>query len=517
MKKVVSGDVLKKCMRSAINLLSDTVKTTLGPKGCNVIIDSSNFSPFITNDGVTIAENIESENPIINSVLEIAKEASIVTNKVVGDGTTTTLIILQNIFNLSLDLIDNGVNPIILKKELNEKLYNILDLLELEKFNLKDDVIYNIAKVAGGDNEIARVVGDVFLKIPYRESVSIREVSRVGVNVNYYNGYKFMSILPSSLLLNDKLSLSYKDSCVLILNDVLSDLENISFILNDIFNSNKSLIIIANDFTSSVVEQIVSFVLNDELKCLLVKINDYGIRIRAILKDLEIISGANICNNEKELSACSLGVFKNVYVTKDNFRVDFNMNDNIKEYVLNIEKSLDEINDDYLKEFYFNRLSMFKRGTAEIEIGAFTKTELKEKQMRLEDALCAVYSSNDGVLVGGGVTLLKIANKLNEDNDVLKIWKEALKAPFKQLMINSGLEYENINSQIEKSSFNVVYNVFNESFEDINETYVLDSYKVVVNSIINACSIASMLITTNNLIINEHVNNLNKISEYGEI
>lgn len=517
MKRIVNGQCLQDSMREAVNLLCNTVKSTLGPKGSNVIIDHSSFSPFITNDGVTIAESIESDDEVINVILELAKEASIVTNKTVGDGTTTTLVILQSLFNSCLDLINNGVNPIVLKKELNESLKKILSFLEKEKMPINNELIYNIANIASGDAEIASVVSDVFFKIPYKEAVNIKEIEEPTVSVDYYNGYTVQSVLASPLLLKDQTSLNYSDSIVLIIDDTLSDLESISAVLNEVFNSKKSLVIFANEFSDYVVNDITSYVLNGELNCLLVKISEYAMRLRIIEKDLEIISGARIINNEREINVQDLGYFKNIFVTKDDFRIDFVLNDNISKYVLNIKEELDNINDDYLREFYLKRISMFEKGTAEIKIGGYTKTELREKRMRLDDAICAVYSSTEGVLVGGGITCLKISNLLNSENVVENIWKQSLEIPFKQLMFNSALDFKTIKEKIEKENYNLVYNVSKDSFEECEKTSVIDSYKVVVNSLVNACSIASILITTNSLVINEKINNLNKVSEYGDI
>lgn len=517
MRKIVSGKILQDKMREAINLLCDTVKSTLGPKGSNVIINHTNFNPFITNDGVTIAESIESDDEVINVILELAKEASIVTNSSVGDGTTTTLVILQSLFNLSMDLIESGENPIIVKNQLHDGLQKILKSIEKEKKPVNDKMIYNIAKVASGDDEMASLVSDVFYKIPYKEAVTIKEVDDLVLKVNYYNGYQFQSILASSLLLKDQKSLSFNDCIVLIIDDVLSDLENISVVLNEVFDTKKCLVIIANDFSQYVVNDITSYVLNGELNCLLVKISDYGLRLRIIEKDLEVLSGAKIVNKESEITVQHLGRFKNIFITQDIFRIDFIIDESIKQYISFVQSELEELEEDYLKEFYLQRISMFSKGTAQIEIGEYTKTALREKRMRLDDALCAVYSSNEGVLVGGGVTFLKVSSRIKEDNVVNKIWKKSLEEPFKQLMLNSGLDYENIKNEIEQEDFNLVYNIYNNSFEENDKTYIVDSYKVVINSLINACSIASILITTTSLVINEKVNNLNKVNEYGDI
>jgi len=517
MKKIVTGEELKRSMKEAINILCDTVKCTLGPKGSNIIIDHSNFSPFITNDGVTIAESIESEDEVVNVILELAKEASIMTNKTVGDGTTTTLVLLQSLFNLSMDLIDIGYNPIILKKELLNSLDKILKIVEKEKRPINDKLIFNIANIASNDEKIANVVSDVFMKIPYKEAVNIKEVEENIIDVNYYKGYTFQSSLASPLLLKDQSSLVFNDVEALIIDDELTDLENINVVLNEVFNTKKCLFIVANDFSDYVINNITSYVLDGELNCVLVKISDYGTRLRNIQKDIEIISGAKIINNERDVNVQYLGHFKNIFVTKYDVRIDFINNEMVSKYVLDLDAELSEIKDDYLKEFYLKRISMFDKGTAEILIGGYTKTELREKRMRLDDALCAVYSSREGVLVGGGVTYLKISSLLNETNEIEKIWKNALEMPFKELMHNSGLDYENIKEKIVNEKYNLVYNVSKDCLEKRDETDVIDSYKVVVNSLINSCSIASMLITTNSLVINEQLNNLNKVTEYGDI
>lgn len=288
-------------------------------------------------------------------------------------------------------------------------------------------------------------------------------------------------------------------------------------IINDFFDSDKFLIIIANDYSFDVINNIVSYVLNGNLKCILLKILEYGFRKGAVYKDLEVLSDAVIINNEKNISEKNLGGLKSTFITKDMLRVSFKDSDKISKYVLSINEELKEIDDDYTKEFYFKRLSMFNKGTALIEIGAYTKTELREKKMRLDDALCAVYSSNLGIVLGGGVTLLKIASQLDDGDRVARIWKRALEMPFLQLMINSGENYNKIKERLEKENFNLVYNVISGCFENKNETKIVDPYKIVNKTIINACSIASMLITTSSLIINENVNNLNKVTDYGDI
>lgn len=517
MKKIVSGEFLKEKMKEAVNLLCDTVKCTLGPKGNNVIIDHSSFSPFITNDGVTIAENIESDDEVVNVILELAKESSIKTNQLVGDGTTTTLVLLQSLFNNSMNCIDNGKSPIVLKRELNESLNKIIQMLVDEKLEVKDEMIENIANISSNDKGISKVVSEVFSKIKFKEAITIKEVEENKVGVNYYKGYRFQSILASPILLLEENNIKYEESLFLIVDDIINDIENISDILNEVMKNMKPLVIVAKDYSDYFVNNILSYVLNGELKCVLLKVNEYGIRLRQVEKDLEVISGAKIINSENNISVHCLGMVKRVYVNSDEVRIDFNSSDKIEEYIYKIKEELIQITDDYMIEFYNKRLAMFDGYTASILIGANTKTELRERRMRLEDAICAVYSSKDGVLIGGGLSLLKVSSKLISKSEVELIWKSALEEPFKQLMYNSGIDYKKIKDELDRLDYNYVFNLYNEEYESIDKTKVLDTYNVVVKSLVNACSIASMLITTNSLIINEQLNNMNKISDYNEI
>lgn len=517
MKKIISGNELQLKMHEAINLLCDTVKCTLGPKGNNVIIDHSSFTPFITNDGVTIAENIQSDDEVINVILEIAKEASIKTNIMVGDGTTTTLVILQSLFNSCIKAIKDGENTIVLKQKLNKSLDIILKSLEKEKIILKDNMIENLAMIASNDTQISKVVSEVFSKVSIREAISIIEIDENKLFAKYYKGYKFNSILASAFLLKSQNSIIYNNCEILIIDNLVTSTKFIASILNDVMNNSKSIIIIANDFSDYFVNEIVTYVLNDNLKCLLIKIDECGIMERLVKNDLEILSGSKIVKSEEDITVSNIGFIKSVFLTRENTRINFEINDIIEKYSQNIESELLEIKEEYIREFYLKRLAMFNEGTVEINLGAPTKIELREKRMRLEDALCSVYSSNEGILLGGGYTLLKISDSLNDNDLIENIWKNALLAPFNQLMINSGLDCLKIKEKILLSKYNLLFNIYDEEFEEIDKTIVIDSFRVVMNSIINACSIVSMLITTNSLIINEQLNNLHKNAEYGDI
>ena len=273
MKKIVSGKILRENMLEAINLLCDTVKQTLGPRGNNVIIDHSNFSPFITNDGVTIAENIESDDPVIGSIIEIAKEASIKTNENVGDGTTTTLILLQSIINLAEKHINNGVNPISLKNDLNKELENILKQLKMLKLKTSSQIRKNIAIISAKDNDIGNLVSDIAEKVNDKSAITIKEDSGKDIRVKYIKGYSCEITHPSEYYFGESKNLELTDAYILIINNIVDDIDKISSCLNESIINNKGLIILAKDFDDYLVNYIMSLNLEKKATCIMAKIS----------------------------------------------------------------------------------------------------------------------------------------------------------------------------------------------------------------------------------------------------
>ncbi len=515
MKKVISGEKLQNKVKESIELLCGTVKGTLGPKGNNVIIDHSSFSPFITNDGVTIAKNIESDDEAVGAILEIVKEASIKTNEEVGDGTTSTLVLLENLYKESLEYINGGMNPILLKKELDKTLNRILEHLQKEKLPPTKEKILHIAKIAANDEELGAVAYKAFQKVKNKNAITITETKENKTEVHFKKGYAFASTLASPYFLNDSPKLSFKDAFVLLIKDTLTDIETISFILNDVMKNKKSVVIIARDYEEYVVQEITSLCLNDNLNACLIKTNEYGLQEQAVEKDIETITGAK--KIEKNILNAKLGFVSNIIIEKEKVRIDFTSNEIIKKYIVNLKKESKETKEEFELEFIQKRIAMFTYGIAEILIGAPTKTECQERKMRLEDALCAVSASSSGILIGGGLSLLQMASQIKGTTEATKIWKKALTKPFEQILINAGLDYKRIKEQIEKKEYKVLYNVSKNEWEDSQNTYVIDPLLVVYNSLINASSIAGMLLTTTSLIINEHANNVQKVSDYTEL
>lgn len=508
MKKVLRKEELYSSMQEAIHLLCDTVKETLGPKGKNVIIDHSLFTPFITNDGATIARNIESSDEVINTILEIAKEASLKTDVMVGDGTTTTLVLLESIFDLSLELIKKGMQPMLLKKKLEKSLEYVLKLLEQEKRMPSKKEYESIAKIAANDKEMGFFINEVYQKIKTKEGIQIQEVNFPTLEVTYQKGYSFPIELASPLFLKGQDSCRYEQPTLLFLEDNVEEIDDYSTFINDAIQNKKCLLFLANEFSETFLQNCVYLNQENTLSSLLFKINAYGMMHKRIQKDLEFLTHKN-----KE----NFGVLESITFTSDSATISFTPSKETEDYAKQLKEESIEIKDEFDQEFYHQRIAMFLNGLATVKIGASTKTECHEKKMRLVDALWALDSASEGTLLGGGLSLLKIAKKMKIEEESDAIFKEALEMPFKQILSNAGLDNEEVLKRLEQENMQVLYNVATEEYESILNTEVIDVYKVVKQALENACSIATMLLTTTSLIINEHQENLNKTSEYTEL
>lgn len=514
MKRIVSGEFLQEKMLEAVNLLCDTVKTTIGPRGSNIIIDHSTFNPFITNDGVTIAENIESEDPVINTILELAKESSIKTNEIVGDGTTTTLVLLQSIFNNGIKLVKEGVSPIILKNELNNALKEIIAFINKESKIPSQEDIKSIATISSNDTLVGKIVSETYLKILNKDAISIKEWDKDYIKVNYLKGYSMDSNLASLYFLNGLKEKEINNPFVLIINDELNDIEDIANVLNEIIKNNGKLIVIANDYNEIVIQNILTINMESEVDIILLKAPQYGMKRQEILEDLACICNAKLINNIKNNSLDNLGKVNKIIISNEKVVFNFKFNERIKLRMLKLNENYNRVDSE--SDFIKKRLTMFENGCAEILVGAQTITERRELKMRFDDALWAVSVASNGVVLGSGLVFCKISCKLNEYDNGYKIMKDALLRPFEQIFKNAGLDYKSILKKISDNNYKIIYNISTNEYEKMDNTKVLDPKDVVINSVSNATSIAGMLLSTTSLVINEYKNNLNKINDYNE-
>jgi len=503
MKKVINYEELKNKMNIAVKMLCNPVKNTLGPKGNNVIINNSTFSPFITNDGVTIAENIESDDIVVNTVLTLLKEASIKTDETVGDGTTTTIVLLESIFDEELKLIDQGVNPIILKQELDVSLNKIINELKKESIKPTKKDLLNIATTSSNSKIIGKIITDTYLKVKNINSINIKEYDIKETKIKYTKGYSFESNLAHYYYFKDKNEIVLDNPYIVLNDNYFDNLESISNIINEIINKKKDFIIISKGYSEDIINQVISLYIDDIAKIYLFKTPEYGVNELIFLNDISIISNAKNINNIK------LGKIKNITFNKENAIISFDKNDKINELIHNIKNDKNPID----KDFNIKRLSMLTNSLAEIQVGGNSSLERRELVMRYTDALHAIDSAKNGILLGSGIPFLKISNNMIIDNNGDKILKTALIKPFEQIIFNSGLDKNIILENIKNNNFNLLYNIKTSKYENIENKTILDSLEVLINSLTNAVSISSMLLTTSNLVINEYENKLNKINE----
>ena len=514
MKKIINNENLQIKMQEAITLLCSTVKTTLGPKGSNVIIDHSSFTPFITNDGVTIAENISSDDPVINTILELAKEASIKTNETVGDGTTTTLVLLESIFNKGLDLIKNGLNPIILKKELNNALEIIVPLIKEKSHIPSNKDLLAIATISSNSREIGQIITDNYIKVKNKNAILIRESNNEETTISHIKGYTIDTLIANNYFFKDQDNIKLVNPKILITNNYLSNINDIANILNLIITTKDSLLIVADDYSDNFINDIIALNIEQNLNVILLKASDYGNQRLTTLNDLALISKSKLSEN---YLIQDLGFIKEILINKDSTIFYFTLDNLIKEKIKELKDLVKTSQYDLDKDFLYKRLAMFETGIITILVGDKTAIARREKKMRYDDALWAIDTATKGVSLGSGITLYQISEELQPKTNALQIFIEALKIPFQQIMHNSGLDSKKIIREIQNNNYQIIYNVTNDNYENIKSTLILDPTQVIINSLTYAVSIASMLLTTTSLVINEYQNNLNKVNDFTEL
>ena len=498
MRRIVKGEELKKYMKETINLICDAVSSTLGPSGNNVLISTSDTSPFITNDGVTIANAISSDDDVVNTILEIIKESSFKTNEHVGDGTTTTLVLLQSIFNNGIRKIENGYDPLLLRKELENSLNIVID--EIKKRAIipsKKDYI-SIASISSEDYETGIFLESVFSKMGTKSAIRLEENNTDSTYYEIKKGYNLeVDNIPSVYFKNNN-EINLLDVYTLIIKGYLCDLERISSIINEGLSRYKNIVIFADEYSDDVLNNVILYNIQMNKNIYLFKIPDYGSRKEEIIKDISSLTSSKVKNIDYEnISFSDLGNIKELIIKKDEITI---LSDNdIKDRINYLEKEYSNLKNDYEKEFLESRIAKFKNGIATIYVGGKTKTEIKEKIMRFEDALCALEESKDGILLGSGVTLYDISGRVDDE-----IMSRALKTPLKKIIENS---YNNVDveKEIINSNYKKVYNYILNKFEDESDTTVIDPMNVTIESLKNATSIAGMLLTTNYLVINENI------------
>ena len=507
MKSVIKGAELYNYLEENVKLISDTVKTTIGPRGSNVIVSTMNMPPFITNDGVTIADAIASSDGVSNTILTLIKEAALKTNEDAGDGTTTTIVLLESIFLNGLKEIKNGYNPLKLKQEIDESVKQVIDLLNKESMIASDKDLINLASISANDTEIGKLITEFYIKLNRSKNIKIMESDTLEDHTEKLLGYFIDSTLASPYFLKNKESITINNPNLLIIDKRINDLEDLAIYINDAINKDTSLLIMADSFSDQVINEILAINESDIPKIVLINNFEYGINKFAINDDLQALMGVN--NN--------YGTLKKVKIDKNNITFIGNNSSILNRRINELKEEIKNETKEYELDLLKNRLSKLENNYGIIYVGGNTTLERRERKMRFDDAMSAIYSASDGILMGGGIPYLKISDELNITTSADKIIKKALYSPFKQILENNAINYTEIYKYIKDHNFNVVYNVKNNTFEEKNNTSVIDSKKVLVEALINASSIAGMLLTTTHLIINEEKKFTNSLNEFSEL
>lgn len=487
----------------ALKMLCEPVKMTLGPKGSNIIIDNGLVNPFITNDGVTIAGVISSDDEILAAIMELAKEASLKTEEMVGDGTTTTLVLLEALYFEGKRLMtSNKVRPITIKQALDLSLNEAINKIEAKIVAPSKANMLNIAISAANDQEIGKQVYEAYQKVESRLAISIKESKTEETKIIYEQGYQIMTNLASYYYLKKAKEISLDNCAVLILARVVEDIAELHQVIEEVIKTKQALLIMADDYSPLVSENIINLNIEYDLNIYLLKNPGYGYEKMAYLEDISLITQSKIINNEK-ITSKTLGT-GNVIINGEYTTFAIAKDINIKKHLENLEANYNLEQDDFLKR----RIQMFSHGLVNIFVGGITRTERREKQMRFIDALYALEESQKGIVLGGGVTLFQVSDELPNTIGG-KILKTALKVPWYQILLNAGIDSESKKCELKNRHYTQTFNVNTNKWEDILTTSVLDPASVVIRSLKDAVSIAGMLLTTQALIINEPENKSN--------
>ena len=515
-KQIAYGEEARKALQAGIDQLADTVKITLGPKGRNVVLDKKYGAPLITNDGVTIAKDIELEDAFQNMGAQLVKEVATKTNDAAGDGTTTATLLAQALVREGMKNVTAGANPMIVKKGMQKAVdAAVASIVEHSQKVSGSDDIARVATISSGDEAIGKLIADAMEKvsadgvITLEESKTAETYSEVVEGMQFDRGY----ITPYMVTDTEKMEAVIDDAYILITDKKIASIQEILPLLEEIVKAGKKLVIIAEDIEGEALSTIIVNKLRGTFTCVGVKAPGFGDRRKEMLRDIAILTGGEVISEELglELSAATmaqLGHAKQVKVTKENtIIVDGAGNsDDIKERIAQIRSQIETTTSDYDREKLQERLAKLAGGVAVIKVGAATEVEMKEKKLRIEDALAATKAAvEEGIVAGGGVALLSAVNDVKELAATLEgdektgalIIAQAIQSPMKQIASNAGVDgsvivYNVVNS----NKANYGYDALNDRYGDMIKFGIIDPAKVSRSALQNAASVASTLLTT---------------------
>ena len=514
-KEIKYGAEARAALEAGVNKLANTVRVTLGPKGRNVVLDKSFGSPLITNDGVTIAKEIELEDGFENMGAQLIKEVASKTNDVAGDGTTTATVLAQAMVNAGMKNLAAGANPIILRKGMKKATETAVEAIkEMSKPISGKEQIARVAAISAGDDAVGEMVAEAMEKVSGNGVITIEESKTMQTELDLVEGMQFDRGYLSAYMCTDmeKMEAVLEDPCILITDKKISNIQEILPLLEQLVQSGRKLLIIAEDIEGEALTTLIVNKLRGTFTVVGVKAPGYGDRRKEMLKDIAVLTGGQVISEElgyelKDATMDMLGHAKSVKVTKENTIIvdGLGAKKDIDARIGQIKAQLAETTSEFDKEKYQERLAKLSGGVAVIRVGAATETEMKEAKLRMEDALAATRAAvEEGIIAGGGSAYIHAAKKVGEmakdlhgdEKTGAELVLKALEAPLFHIAANAGLEGAVIINKVMESEPGIGFDVLSEKYEDMVEAGILDPAKVTRSALQNATSVASTLLTT---------------------
>ena len=517
-KSIILGEEARRSMQKGVDTLANVVKVTLGPKGRNVILDKKFGTPLITNDGVTIAREVELEDPYENMGAQVVKEVATKTNDVAGDGTTTATLLAQAIIREGLKNVTAGANPMLIRNGIKIAVDKAVE--EIKKISKpvdgKDDIA-RVAAISASDEEIGKLIADAMEKVGNEGVITVEESKTMGTELDVVEGMQFDRGYLSSYMVTDteKMEAVMDDAYILITDKKISNIQEILPLLEQIVQQGKKLVIIAEDVEGEALTTLVVNKLRGTFNCVAVKAPGFGDRRKEMLQDIAILTGGQVASEElgrdlKDVTIDMLGRADRVKVTKENTTIVNGKGDKtaIHDRVAQIRTQIEETTSDFDREKLQERLAKLAGGVAVVKVGAASETELKERKLRIEDALAATKAAvEEGIVPGGGTAYVnvipEVAKLTSDDSDVkvgIAIIKRALEEPLRQIVENAGLEGSVVLEQVKNSEPGVGFDALHEKYVNMLKVGIVDPTKVTRSALQNAASVASTFLTTEGLV-----------------
>lgn len=517
-KEIKFGEEARRALERGVDALADAVKVTLGPKGRNVVLDRKFGSPTITNDGVTIARDIDLKDPWENLGCQLVKEVATKTNDVAGDGTTTATVLAQAMIKEGLKNVAAGANPMIMKKGIEKAVKAVVEEIKrISKPVESKEAIAQVASISASDPEIGQLIADAMDKVGRDGVITVEESQSVGTSLEVVEGMSFDRgyISPYMITNAEKMEAVLEEPYILITDKKVSSIHEILPVLEKVVQTGKPLLIIAEEVEGEALATIVVNKLRGTFTCVAVKAPAFGERRKAMLEDIAILTGGKVVSEDmgaklENVDLDMLGRARQVVVKKEETIIvdGAGSEQAVKDRIANIKMQLEETESEYDREKLQERMAKLAGGVAVIHVGAATETELKEKKHRIEDALAATKAAvEEGIVPGGGTALInamKVLDSLEAEGDELtgiKLVKKAMEEPLRQIANNAGVEGSVVVEKVKEAAPGIGFNALTGEYEDMIAAGIIDPAKVTRSAIQNAASIAAMLLTTEAVVV----------------